>query len=47
MRFKELTAILEESIVSRRFYPIKRVRGPGIGAKPMEEAKYSKLSGRG
>jgi len=37
MRFKELTAILEESIVSRGFIPLREFCGHGIGAKPHEE----------
>jgi methionyl aminopeptidase len=37
MRFKELTAILEEVITSRGFVPLREFCGHGIGTKPHEE----------
>ena len=37
MRFKELSAVLEESIVSRGFVPLRGYCGHGIGRKPHEE----------
>lgn len=37
MRFKELSAILEHSIVSRGYVPLKGYCGHGIGRKPHEE----------
>lgn len=37
MRFKELSAILEEGIVSRGFVPLRGYCGHGIGRSPHEE----------
>jgi len=37
MRFKELSAVLERSIVSRGFVPLRGYCGHGIGRKPHEE----------
>jgi len=37
MRFKELSAVLEHSIVSRGFVPLRGYCGHGIGKKPHEE----------
>jgi len=37
MRFKELSAVLEHSIVSRGFVPLRGYCGHGIGRKPHEE----------
>jgi len=37
MRFKELSAVLESSIVSRGYVPLKNYCGHGIGKKPHEE----------
>lgn len=37
MRFKELSAVLEQSIVSRGFVPLRGYCGHGIGRKPHEE----------
>jgi len=37
MRFKELSAILEESITSRGYVPLRNYCGHGIGTKPHDE----------
>ncbi|MDR2152265.1 MAG: type I methionyl aminopeptidase [Helicobacteraceae bacterium] len=37
MRFKELSAILEEAIVSRGYVPLRGYCGHGLGRKPHEE----------
>ena len=37
MRFKELTALLEDFIVGRGFVPLREFCGHGIGTKPHEE----------
>ena len=37
MRFKELSAVLEHSIVSRGYVPLRGYCGHGIGRKPHEE----------
>ncbi|MDR0665639.1 MAG: type I methionyl aminopeptidase [Helicobacteraceae bacterium] len=37
MRFKELSAVLEESIVSRGYVPLRGYCGHGLGRKPHEE----------
>ena len=37
MRFKELSAVLEESITSRGFVPLRNYCGHGIGTKPHDE----------
>jgi methionyl aminopeptidase len=37
MRFKELSAILEEEIIKRGYVPLRNFCGHGIGRKPHEE----------
>jgi len=37
MRFKELSAVLEESITSRGYVPLRNYCGHGIGTKPHDE----------
>lgn len=37
LRFKELSAILEEFIVNKGYFPLKGFCGHGIGSKPHEE----------
>jgi len=37
MRFKELSAVLEEGITSRGFVPLRHYCGHGIGTKPHDE----------
>ena len=37
MRFKELSAVLEEAITSRGFVPLRNYCGHGIGTKPHDE----------
>jgi len=37
MRFKELSALLEESITSRGYVPLRNYCGHGIGTKPHDE----------
>ncbi|MBN2768117.1 MAG: type I methionyl aminopeptidase [Campylobacterales bacterium] len=37
MRFKELSSILEQSIISRGYIPLREYCGHGIGSKPHDE----------
>ena len=47
MRFKELSKLIEDFIVSRGYQPLVRFCGHGIGKKPHDEPEIPNYAGNG